>query len=778
MTSERPAMRDGIDSRAAEFLPSRLRPRLFNPEPKPHWIGLTDSFWYRREQPGGYEFRLCDAVTGAQRPAFDHPALAAALGAALGRAIDARNLPIEPIDLDVARATLHFLAEGSHWHYDGSSLARGERAATSDEAPSPDGRWAAFCREHDLWLRDRRSGDERRLTVDGCRHYAYAKSADGNLTTITLARHGIGLAPCVLWSPDAQRLFTFRLDERRVADLPFVQHVPGGGTVRPRLHQLKVALAGDEELALAELLVIDLASGRIVKASCPPLVTGVMSVIERQQAWWSGDGTRLWFVSGDRRSSRMTLHELDAISGRVRDILSESAASFVDLNHAVTGLPNLRIIEATGEFLWFSQRDGWGHLYLCDLATGAVKNRLTTGAFLVRDIVGVDEAARRVLFLAGGLDPAADPYHRTLCAANLDGTGMAVLTPEPGDHNVAIGRLEPPRDKVRPRGDPLSRGLSPSGRFIIETCAAIDAMPVTRIRRTADGGIVATLAETSLDPALACNWRWPLPFRVIAADGETPLYGALWLPRDFDPRRRYPVLDWIYPGPQRTQVPKVALAGSLAELGSYAMAQAFAELGCAVVMVDGRGTPMRSKAFHDYGFARVDDPGCLADHVATLGQLAQRFPYLDLGRVGIMGHSGGGHASICAMAAYPQLFRVAVAIAGNYDQRGYSFAWCEKYQGPLRRDDSGGTSYDAVADTRHELVRRIEGKLLLAYGEMDDNVHPALSLQLVAALAACDKDFDLVVLPNEDHGSIVGNPYFIRRWMDFIRRHLIEDAPR
>ncbi|MCW3476664.1 S9 family peptidase [Limobrevibacterium gyesilva] len=767
-----------LQARAERFLPANVRARIRNPQIRPHWIGDTDRFWYRHESPEGITFTQVDAADGSTAPAFDHARLAAALTFASGQPADPANLPIERLALDASGAA-RFTAGGANWTYspatgtcspDPAPDPARDPGSQPGEVRSPDGTRAAFRRGHDLWLRDTISGFEKQLTFDGARHHEYAKSADMNLTTVTLARKGITLPAVVLWSPDSRRLLTSRLDERAVADFPLVQHVPDSGAARPVLHTLKVANSGDPDLPMEQHIIIDTITGSIIPAQSGPHVTGVMTCIEKEEAWWSADSTRVFFLDRDRLWRRQTLHELDTRTGAVRPILTETADTFIDVNLSVTGLPNIRVLDRSNEIVWFSQRDGWAHLYLHDLRTGALKHRITQGEWVVRDIVHIDEAARRIHFLAAGIDPEADPYLRTLCSINLDGTGLTVLTPEPGDHALAMKQKRVPRDHIRPEAE-TGAWLSPSGRFFVHTHSTLERAPVSTLRRT-DGTLVAPLAEATLDPALQAAWRWPTSFRAPAADGETELFGALWLPTDFDPSRKYPIIDYIYPGPQRGNLPTAMLADTLPELSRSCLPQAFAELGFVVVIVDGRGTPLRSKAFHDASYGKLSDPGMLADHVAVLHELARRHSYIDLARVGIMGHSGGGYASVRALLEYPQVFHAAVATSGNHDQKGYSFSWCEKYQGPLERHPDGTTTYDAAANA--PLAHRLQGKLLLAHGDMDDNVHPALTMQLIAALIAADKDFDVVVLPNDDHTTVWNNRYFLRRAMEFMVRSLIE----
>ncbi|MFI5011096.1 MAG: prolyl oligopeptidase family serine peptidase [Hyphomicrobiales bacterium] len=761
-------------ARAERYLAPNLRPSLYNPQLRPHWIGAADRFWYRHESPDGVSFTLVDAATGIRQPAFDHAAAAAALAAVTDTPCHPQRLPIAALDLTALPMLRLRLPDGRWVRLPEIGAAVAEPpppALRPGEVRSPDGTRAVFCRDHDLWLRDLATSGEVRLTSDGAAHHAYGKSPDMNLTTATLARRGIRLPANVMWSPDGRKLLTSRLDERDVLDLPLVQHVPDGGGARPVLLALKFAFSGDAALPLETHCIIDISTGRLTTGVSGPHVTGMTTCIEKEEAWWSADSTRVFFLDRDRFWQRLTLSELTAATGIVRAVHTETAATFIDTNLSVLGLPNIRVLEASGEFIWFSQQDGWAHLYLHDLATGALKHRITQGDWVVRDLVHVDEAARSIEFLAAGLDSRDNPYHRTLCRIGLDGTGLAVLTPGGGDHALAMPIKRIPRDHIRPEPE-IGAWRAPSGHYFVHTRSDLTTLPVSDLRR-ADGTLVARLATTDIAAGLAADWRWPTPFRVSAADDRTELFGALWRPTDFDPSRKYPVIDYIYPGPQRGQLPTVMLTDILPELGRACLPQAFAELGFVVIAVDGRGTPLRSKAFHDLCYGNLHDPGTLADHVATLRQLAARHAWIDLSRVGIMGHSGGGYASVRALLDYPDVFHAAVATAGNHDQMGYSFAWAEKYMGPVTHHADGTTNYSRAANAPY--ASNLRGKLLLATGDMDDNVHPALTMQLAAALIAADKDFDFVPLPNDDHTTVWAKPYFLRRAMEFMVRCLAAD---
>ena len=725
-------------ARAERFLPWHLSPLLRNVEVRPSWTLGGDRFWYERQTREGTEAVRVDPRTGERGP----------------------------------------LPEGS----DRQALEKGREGdrlamTLTHGLLSPDGRLAVSGRDSNLILRSMGSGEERALTGDGEPAYAYGKSPDSNTFAVTARVAGIPLPPMAIWSPDSRRLLTSRLDERRVKELHLLQSAPPGGSARPVLHGYRYAMAADEQIPHAELLVFDVETGERVEAEWPPIPAPLLSPIELQHAWWSSDGSRVYFIDLARGCQSCRLCELDVATGAVRLILEERSESYLELNPATWAQPNVRILGAGKEVIWFSERDGWGHLYLHDGRTGELVRQITSGEWLVRDIIRVDEDARRVYFTACGREPERDPYHRHLYRVDLDGSDLTLLTPEDADHQVAI----PPASEIVALaqmallgGRPSVSGFSPSGRYFVDTWSRMDA-PSVSVLRSAEGALVCTLETADVSDVLAAGWRWPEPFQVKARDGETDLYGAIYRPSHFDPGRRYPVIDMIYPGPQVIRTPKRSFPVEPVESIHYTLPQVMAELGFVVVTLDGLSTPFRSKAFHDFAYGRMEEAGGLEDHLAGIRQLAERHPYMDLERVGITGHSGGGFASTRAILAYPDFYKVAVSSAGNHDQLGYQSYWGEKYQSPPKASSDVEAAYGAQINAR--LAGNLKGKLLLITGDMDDNVHPALTLQVANALIAANKDFDLLLLPNRNHQSSFRDPYVIRRLWDYFVRHLLGAEP-
>jgi dipeptidyl-peptidase 4 len=729
-------------ARAERFLSWNVDPLVFGAEVRPQWLA-DGRFWYQNRVPGGHEFILVDPVRGTRERAFDHERLARVLTETVGVAHEPLRLPLARLEPTEDGRGLGFELDRRRWVCDVVDYVC-PRPATAEERGraevlSPDGRRAVFLREHDLWLREVGSGREVRLTGDGALHHGYATDNEGWRKS---AR------PVVHWSPDSRRIATFRLDERGVGEMHLLETREG----RPLLHSWTYALPGDTVVPLLERVVIDVEAGRVVRLQTEPdhqrtsSCCGMLRGDALGDVEWSEDGRHLVFASVSRDYRHVRLRIADAETGAVRTILEERSEPYFEATASGRGVPNWRVLHGRNEVLWYSFRDHHGHLYRYDLGTGRLRNRVTSGAWSVVDVLRVDPAGGWVYFTGAGRERGRDPYHRHLYRVRLDGRGLALLTPEDADHVVTV---------------------SPDGLWFVDSYSRVDAAPVTVLRRP-DGRAVRTLEESDVSRLLATGWPAPVPFTARARDGVTDLHGVMYRPSDFDPARRYPIINNIYPGPQAGSIgPRTFAASRRGDV------QALAELGFVVVQIDALGTPMRTLPFQAHYYGEMQDNG-LEDQIAVMRQLAERHPWIDLGRVGIYGHSGGGYATAMALLRHPDFFHVGVAGAGNHDNRGYTSYWGEKWQGLRLPTGEGTDTYTGQAS--HEYAANLRGKLLLSYGTMDDNVHPDLTLLLVNELIRHNKDFDLVVLPNRNHGY-AREPYWIRRSWDYFVRHLLDAEP-
>ncbi|MER5621188.1 DPP IV N-terminal domain-containing protein [Streptosporangium sp. NPDC002544] len=615
----------------------------------------------------------------------------------------------------------------------------GEQAAPPEITglqTSPGGRYTVAVRDDNLVVNDEF------FTTDGEPGHDYGLPSDQGKPPIVARQAGMSAPPLVEWAPDGRRFVTLRVDQRHVPTLTMTQSCPPDESPRPLVHTLHYEMPGDP-LPTFQQMIFDAKTGARVDIAIEPLPFTHDSPLGLKRVWWEDDDT-LWMLYGTRGYKAARLYRIDARTGAAEVVLEETNDTIMKSSPTIVEFP---LVRARGdEVLWFSDRSGWGHLWL--YANGELKNAVTEGEWLVRDLVHVDWDAREVFFVSGG--HGSNPYYRRLCRAGLDGTGVTVLTPEDADHQIAA---------------------SPDSRWFVDTYATPAQPPVT-VLRDATGGIVTELERADLTALEKAGWRAPEPFTVKAADGGTDIHGLLHLPADFDPSKSYPILDSVYNGPQITRQLRTTLRGFPIDpflLDPAGGAPSFAQLGLAVVVIDGRGTPYRSKAFHD---ASYGDPAVtvgLEDHVAAIRQLAAERPYLDLSRVGIAGHSGGGTATVQAVLRHPDLFTVGVASAGDYDHSGYYAIWGETFQGPPPQDYTAGSPLP--------LAGELKAKLLLLFGEMDDNCHPAMSLRVANALIGADKDFEMLMVPNATHGYGPAEAHVLRRQWDFLTRHLIGQEP-
>lgn len=738
-------MRRGY-TRAERMLPWHVGTMVLGMPSAPEWLDGGRRFWYWTQTRSRRQFVRVDTATGSSEPLFDHQRLSAALSRSGVDASVARALPLERVSLpESGRNEMRFALDGSIWHCDlhTCACARGTVSAPPPGVPSPDGTLVAFVRGGNVWVHDAGSGRERPLTRDGSRVHGYG------------ANEGFGAPqpPVLTWSPDGRRVVALRIDRRGLRQFHLMRSVRGDGGARPLLYAYPYVLPGDERVPRIEICCLDVAEGH-----GPGAVAGPFPSVLPLPPWWGSAGERIYFMRYGRGFDSAELWAMDPVSGAARRLMAETAERRVDLNAFDSVSPMVHVLERSGGILWFSRQDGWGHLYLHDLASGELKHRITHGEWVVRDIAWVDEAEGWIYFVASGREPGRDPYYRHLYRVRLDGGGMQLLTPEDADHAIFP---------------------APDGLHFVDRHARVDSEPVAVLRRR-DGSMVAEIGRADLGRLRRGGWVPPEPFRAKAQDGETDVYGALFRPSGFDPSRSYPVIDHVYPGPHCIHTPKAfTVPGWRQGVGDAPPgprvlwdAQAMAELGFIVVIVDGLGTAGRSRAFHDVSYRNQANAGGLGDHIAALRQLAATRPYLDLDRVGIYGVSAGGYAAARGMLAYPDFYKVGVSVAGNHDPRRGKASYIERYFGRL----TGETEPVFLAQRNLNLVAALRGKLMLAHGDADDNVHPAQTLELLHGFIRANKDVDLLILPTRRH-DLPNDPYFVRRLWDYFVTHLQGSRP-
>jgi dipeptidyl aminopeptidase/acylaminoacyl peptidase len=605
---------------------------------------------------------------------------------------------------------------------------------------SPDGLLAAYIRDNNLWVKDLTTDRDRALTTDGVENYGYATNNAGWIRSPE---------PVLLWSPDSKKIATFQHDARGTSDMYLIATDVGA----PRLDAWKYPLPGDSVVFRIERVIIEVEPARVIRLRMPPdphrstISDHVAEGSLFLDVQWYPDASHLAFLSSSRDHKVATLRVADAATGEVRTVLEErSPTQFQSSPYSGTGNMNWRVLPASNELIWYSQRDDWGHLYLYDLATGQMKNRITTGSWNVNEIARVDERAR-TLYLAGqGRESGRDPYFVHYYRIGIDGRGLTLLTPEDATHDVT---------------------LSPDGRQLVDVLSTPTTPTRTILRRVGASGNPTELARLDISRLSATGWKPPTPITVKARDGMTDLYGLMWTPTTLDPARKYPIVNYIYPGPWGSSVPTRTFQPALGDF------QALAELGFVVVAIDNMGTEGRSRSFHDAYYGNMGDNG-LADQVAGMKELAQRYSYIDIERAGIWGHSGGGFAAAGAMFRYPDFFKVGISESGNHDNRNYEDDWGERFHGQLVRSGRGD-NYDSQSNAL--LAGNLKGNLLLAHGGMDDNVPPSNTYLVVDALIKANKDFDLIIFPNAAHGYGEDEDYMMRRRWDYFVKHLLGAEP-
>lgn len=742
------------DYERADALRARFTEAAVDVPERAVWIEKTPRFWYRKSVPGGNAFVLVDAEKLSRGPAFDHERLAAALAAAAGKPVTAAKLPFSRLDFVDGEKALEFEAFDFKWRCalsdyacaklgpaegrgDGWQRAGGPRAqAASPEAKaSPDGRREAFLRNYNVWVRmkpDPAAKDGPAAPPVPATAVAGADAKPPAPPEWPLSFEGnegdYYTFESLAWSPDSKSLAAYRVRPGHERILQYVESSPEN-QLQPRYKTLEYTKPGDTlDFPRPVVFRVDAKERLPVEAGLFPNPFS-MSPLE-----WRKDSRALTLEYNERGHQVYRVIEVDAATGRARAIVEETAKTFF----CYSGKHFRHDVADGAETVWMSERDGWNHLYLYDGASGRVKNQITRGPWVVRSVDRVDDEKRQIWFQASGMTPGIDPYFVHAYRIDFDGGNLKALTEGNANHAVSP---------------------SPDLKTYMDTWSRVDEAPVMQLRAAEDGRVLMELERVDLAGLRKAGWRAPEPFVAKGRDGTTDIWGVIVKPAAFDARKKYPVIENIYAGPHASFAPK--------SFAAYNGMMSLAELGFVVVQMDGMGTSNRSKAFHDICWKNIGDAG-FPDRILWHRAAAAKFPWYDTGRVGIYGTSAGGQNALGGLLFHPEFYKAGYASCGCHDNRMDKIWWNEQWMGwPL------GPHYAASSNVDN--AWRLKGKLLLVVGELDTNVDPASTMQVVNALIKANKTFDLLVIPGANHTS--GGPYGERKRNDFFVRHLLGVEP-
>lgn len=710
---------------AAE-LDSLARNSVFKTTVQAFWQPDNKGFWYRNNlKDSVQEYIYVDAVSGKKAHAFDHTQLAAALGQASGKTVNANRLGINSLVFDNAQKLITFRHQNAWWQYDvvkQTCTSTAPADTTSINAPnprrrprwdrdgrrdstSPDKQWVSFIKDYNVYIRTANGSETIQFTTDGTKEKPYGQ---------------------LVWSPDSKYAIGYKIDPREQKEVYYIL-TSQPNTMRGQLRSQRYAQPGDEFTSY-EMHVFSLLSKKAVKVN-----TEKYDFLGSPYIRWRKDSRYFTYEKADRGHQRFRIIEVDSETGNTRNVIDEQTNTFIYEQRIFT-----HYLPETGEIIWSSEKDGWRHLYLVDAVKGVVKNAITTGPWVVREIDSVDEKKREIWFRASGMQAGEDPYNIHFYRISFDGKKLVSLTPAAGNHTV---------------------NFSPDRKLFIDTYSAPNVPPVTNLHRTADNKLVMELEKADISAYLALGVRLPEVFVAKARDGVTDIWGVVCRPRNFDPNKRYPVIENIYAGPQDAFVPKNFM--------THGEMQSMAELGFIVVQCDGMGTANRSKAFHDVCWKNLADAG-LPDRILWIKALAAKYPYIDDSRVGVYGTSAGGQNSAGALLFHPEFYKAAVSACGCHDNRVDKQWWNEQWMGyPI------GKHYEEQSNITN--AHKLQGKLLLIVGEADTNVPPESTYRLADALIKSNKMFDFLTVPGMGHSD--GGPYGRKKKRDFFVKQLLGVDP-
>jgi len=719
------------DYQRAGSLRARYQAAALNIPETPSWLD-KGRFWYRKTVAGGHEFIIVDAASGTKAPAFDHAKLAESLSKDAGASYTAVTLPFNTISFVDHDQAIEVAAAEFKWKCSLSDYA----CQKLGPAPPGFGRRGAGAPPQNRGLQT--PPEDRPVAPPAAKWEALIQNfnlylrpkgkTEGSLLSFDGSEANHYAAGSISWSPDSKKLAAYRVRPGYHRKLQYVESSPPD-QLQPKYMTIEYAKPGDVlDLQQPVLFLIDEKKQIVVDSSLFPNPYQLSRPV-----WWK-DSRAFTFEYNQRGHQVYRVIEVDAASGRPRSLIDEEAKTFF----CYSGKKYRRDINDGKEMLWMSERDGWNHLYLYDGASGKVKSQITKGNWAVRGVEHVDDEKRQIWFRASGMNPGQDPYFINVYRINFDGTGLTALTHGNGNHSVTF---------------------SPDRKYYVDTWSSVDTPPVSELHLTEDQKNIAELERGDIVDLKNMGWRAPEVFTAKGRDGNTDIWGVIVRPSNFDASKKYPVIENIYAGPQDSFVPK--------SFSAYNAMQAMAELGFIVVQIDGMGTSNRSKAFHDVAWKNLADAG-FPDRLLWHKAVAAKYPWYDISRAGIYGTSAGGQNALGGLLFHPEFYKAGVASCGCHDNRMDKIWWNEQWMGwPL------GPEYVACSNT--ENAKRLEGSLMLYVGEMDTNVDPSSTFQVVNALIKNKKTFDLLVIPGSNHTN--GGVYGDRKRYDFFVHHLLGVEP-
>ncbi len=773
---------------AARFSPSKLRKMIYSTSVDPHWLKLSNRFWYEYETPNGKNWYIVDPATKNKKMLFDPATLAAEITLIVRDPFDGQHLPIENLKFTTDEKSITFEIKSTvdelkldrkdkkaadsmqkktfkfQYELAGQQLTeiknfRKEKAKPNWGSVAPDSSAIIFTRNYNLFWMDKANYQkalkneddstivENQLTKDGLKYYAYGSDGDRENNEEVIKNDKKRRRASVLWSPNSQYFTIQRSDSRKVKDLWVINNVAKD---RPTLETYKYQMPGDVESPKDEIWLFNFDAKTQRKLNVSAFKDQSLNVYSRpalmadrdnefRPSIWLGDDSKFYIGRTSRDLKRVDMCVVDIATGTVKPLIEERFNTYIEVQR-----PGL--VNGGKELIHWSERDGWGHFYLTD-ESGKIKNQITKGSFHTEDIINIDEKARVLYFTANGKEAKEDPYYYHLYRVNFDGSGLKLLNPGDYDHAVS---------------------MNDSGKFFVNNYSRVNTAPKA-ILYDNNGNKLMELETTDLSLLMAAGYKFPEPFKVKADDGITDLYGVMYKPFNFDASKKYPIIEYVYPGPQTEAVNK-AFGRSMDRMDRLA------QLGYIVVTVGNRGGhPARSKWYHTFGYGNLRDYG-LADKKAVVEQLADRHSFIDVNKVGITGHSGGGFMSTAAMLVYPDFFKVAVSAAGNHDNSIYNRWWSEKHHGVKEIVSlKGDTSFKYNIDKNPDLANNLKGHLLLMHGDVDNNVHPAGSIRVADALIKANKRFDFILVPGQRHAFGPMTEYMFWRLADYFNNHLLGD---